>query len=395
MKHISLIIHLLLCTSYALQAMEEYPQVVVKLDVTVHVPNTHHRDQNHFYNQSLATHFCIKGIAFNNLSMLQHGIEMGANINYANPRTDNLTFIQIACKEQNNDMVKALLKAPHININSYQNGTMPAFHIAGMYRHGKITDLLIAHDSQTINIRNTHGNSLLHRACHIGSTELTNYLLYKGARATIKNNAQKTPLAVAYLESIDFKTFYRQADKKLLLKKDKDGNTQLHLAVLIKDVDAKKFDKYIAFLLTQKLSLWSRNKKNELPIDLAFRKHAEVYKQYSNREQHYSLFNDLIQREKIAHSFLRFTSSKTECVLFKALLEQISSENLQLPKDVTTVIMRMYYALNVETIVARKCKYNTEYYDSFISNKEDFIENKNAIKRQLLANPEPKSLWSA
>ena len=58
------------------------------------------------------------------------------------------------------------------------------------------------------------------------------------------------------------------------------------------------------------------------------------------------------------------------------------------PEELLVHIMYDYYALNIETIVAKKYKHNKKYYD-------DFIENKNQIKQQLLAKPELHFLWSA
>jgi len=50
--------------------------------------------------------------------------------------------------------------------------------------------------------------------------------------------------------------------------------------------------------------------------------------------------------------------------------------------------MRNYYKLNIETIVAKKYKNDQKYYD-------DFIEVKDAIKKQLRDKPKnPHLLWS-
>ena len=87
------------------------------------------------------------------------------------------------------------------------------------------------------------------------------------------------------------------------------------------------------------------------------------------------------------HAFLRFTSPDTQCALFKHLLQQHCADGIQLPKEVQSFIARLYYTLNIETIIAKKYNGKLDYYD-------DFIENKIEIKKQLLAKPEPTLLWS-
>jgi len=59
-----------------------------------------------------------------------------------------------------------------------------------------------------------------------------------------------------------------------------------------------------------------------------------------------------------------------------------------LPQEIKQLIMRNYYKLNIETIVAKKYKNDQKYYD-------DFIEVKDAIKKQLRDKPKnPHLLWS-
>lgn len=405
---------------------------------------------------------------------------MGADINYSNPKTENLTFIQIACRDKNDDMVAELLKAPHININAYEKDTFPALHYAVVRKSKKIINLLLAHDPQTINICDSEGNSclhllceqennnskkimlfllskdfinpniynnakrtplhiatikgftnyiqilidhktdtlmrdyhgqtpchsacysgkiknvklltdikkinsqdyaqdtLLHHACLGGHTKIIKFLLKQGACPTIKNRYQLTPLANAYLDSQTFN--YSPSLKKLLLKKDKYGNTQLHLATLI--INFTLFDSYLSFLVTNGLSVWERNKKKQLPVDCACKEYARLYKEYMTTKRSY-LLNGLEEQERTMHAFLRLTSSKAECALFTEVINNI------LPNDLLPLIACYYYGLNIETIVANKYKHNdNDYYINY-------IENKNEIRKQLLEKPEPKLLWSA
>ena len=137
---------------------------------------------------SLATEFCVTGINFNELPLIRRGIKMGADINYSNPKTENLTFIQIACRDKNDDMVAELLKAPHININAYEKDTFPALHYAVVRKSKKIINLLLAHDPQTINICDSEGNSCLHLLCEQENNNSKKIMLFLLSKDFINPN---------------------------------------------------------------------------------------------------------------------------------------------------------------------------------------------------------------
>ena len=99
------------------------------------------------------------------------------------------------------------------------------------------------------------------------------------------------------------------------------------------------------------------------------------------------MYKDVTNQERVMHTFLCFTSPNTQCALFTHLLQQYSADDMPLLKELITSIARMYYELNIETIIARKYKHNKEYYN-------DYIENKIEIKQQLIAKPEFHLLWS-
>jgi len=306
-----------------------------------------------------------------------------------------LSFIQRACKDKSADIVAELLKAPGIAINGYQANTLPPLLLAALREDkekDKIVNLIMNHTKD--------GDSPLHLACIQGNVEIIKKLLNKEARTTTKNNLKQTPLAAGYLQNPHFEDLY-SAELNKLLSHDKKGNTQLHWAALLDEGKNDQLDNYIAFLLKNGLSLWKRNKRKELAVDVAYQKCNLLYNRYM-RKNHYlhskktskllymmTLNGKLAQKEMVLHSFLRFTSIQTQCALFKCILQPDEKEPYYIPRELQIYIAHMYYALNIETIIAKKYKHQpAAYYYGWVAYKDE-------IKKKLLKNPEPHLLWSA
>jgi ankyrin repeat protein len=374
MKHILLIASLFLSTAHTSHAMEEIiPDLIITDPETVNI-----RDEN----DNTYLHFLC---ATKNMKETLQLFLSQDNVNPNICNNKNETPLHVAASCGFTHYIQLLLshKADTRAQNNY--GQTPFFDAC---YSGKIKNvrLLLPINTQEINNKDYNGDTPLHIACANGHTAIAKFLLKNGACPIIKNDLQRTPLAEAAFEINDFNTFYSPSLKKLLLKKDKHGNTQLHLAALLTNENTPKLthecklDDYLLFLVANGLSAWSRNKKNKRPVDCACKEYTALLKKYMAKKKEY-LYYALLDQEEIMHAFLRVTSPRTECTLFTTILEHY------LPKDVHKGIAYYYYALNIETIIAKKYKYSHDYY-------YDFIENKNEIKRQLCNNPEsPELLW--
>jgi hypothetical protein len=365
----------------------------------------------------LETQRLMKGVDWNDIALIQRGIATGGNVNYTysnkNPYrriydTKKKIFIpdysdpesyhnliQIACRDKTYETVKALLTAPNIDIYAHEEGTKPAFELAVTRGDDSIIGLLMEHNPQTINIRDKNDNTLLHHVCRDRDVEKTQFLLKKSARTTIKNNDGFTPLAIAYfIKPSTFDLFYSKKLKKLVLNRDKNHNTQLHLAALlnINNVNYDEFKRYIDFLLSQGLSLWSRNKNNELPVDLASKKYTASCKEcieQSPLDQTMGYNSKIVNQELILHYFLQLSSSQKQCAPFMHLLQECLKDGFgNVPKELQNYIAKMYYIVNIETVVANKYKVSINYCHEELKLKEQ-------IKYELLIKPEPELLWSA
>lgn len=329
----------------------------------------------------------LRGVEWDQQNLIEHGIQMGGNITYGDPNC-----IQIACNKKNYPIIKLLLSVANSNSKAVGKTTMDAFQIAIAQNDETLLNLLTNHlekNHQSINLaRDDIGNTPLHIACLTNNAQIIQFLLNKGNRTTTRNNNKKTPIAVAFFENQNFDTFYATDHKSLLLKKNKDGNTQLHLSTFIIGVDNQQFDQYITFLLAHGCSLSIRNKKHKLALDLARQEYVKFYKQYIHSQEHSDdLYNSLIQKEMVLHSFLRFHSSQTQYALFIHLFNKYIQDGLQcIPKELQQYIAILYYALNIEIIIANKYKYCTQYY-------RRYPQEKNRIKKKLFKNPEPSLLF--
>jgi hypothetical protein len=123
----------------------------------------------------------------------------------------------------------------------------------------------------------------------------------------------------------------------------------------------------------------ARNNNGKRPVDLACDEYNSFYNLYiTNKISSIKAIVD--NQEAIMHAFLRFTPL-ISCADFQTILK-----SFPLPQELKNYIGQIYYALNIDTIIAKKYKYNEIYYDTF-------IKHKNEKRKKLLAHPEPNLLW--
>ncbi len=406
MKHITLVISLFLCiphTSYAMEITQK---------------NT---------NPSDATLLCLQGIAKNNPNQVKIALLAGADVNHI--ISDGKSLFYLACeKNSNEEIYKLLITHENIDINSRNSysatplyvacelgltttvasmlskapqtanicsrgGSIP-LHVAAYHGKKDCVTLFLSHDIRTSNHQDYGGFTALHQACNVRQLDTIKLLIEKDADPTIKNNYQVTPLtrlfSVCYDDLNLFYSFLADnpsVAKKIIHKKDKQKNNQFHLCATIQGILEPKFDSYLLFLASHNLDINARNNEGKRAVDLAYEKYTKLYNFYTIEKLH-NMYKDVTNQEQVMHAFLRFISPHTPCALFKTMLEQQSANGHTLPEELLVHIIRNYYELNIETIVAKKYKHNKKYYD-------DYIENKNQIKQQLLAKPELHLLWSA
>src|SRR5579863_713687 len=398
MKHIFLIT-LFLLTTHSSQSM-----------------NSQEKNNN---KPSLATQLCLAGIENNNVEQVKEALLAGADVNYTND--NGKSFFYLATHKNNNDarIIKELITHENIDLNNIQgkykytplhlacqlglSGTVASMikrnpqatnartrwgvtplHMASIFHREDCINVLLNHNISNINWQGyEHGDTALHEACGKKFYNCIKLLLEKNADTTIKNNNQLTPLAKFFSSNDDqfndFITNEPLATNQLIHSTDSEYNNQLHLWTKLDTINYDNFEKYLLFLMKYGVDINARNNNGKRPVDLACDEYNTRYNSY---------ITDKLPKEKeildnqeaVMHAFLRFTPL-ISCADFQTILK-----SFPLPQELKNYIGQIYYALNIDTIIAKKYKYDKNYYD-------DFIENKNKIRRNLLAHPEPNLLW--
>jgi ankyrin repeat protein len=316
-----------------------------------------------------------------------------------------------------------LTKKPQLAIVRNREGNTP-LHIASGYGHKDCIGSLLLHNKRTINRQNYSGETALHIACANKNFDVIKELIINGANTTIKNDWQQTPLLILFCSIVGsdddydsdgsddkwdlFNSFIDSNSivaNKLIHAIDKHKNCQFHLCATVQGITYYRFNRYLHFLISHGLNICARNNDGKRALDIACKKYNELYNFYIKNKM-LDIWKILINQERKMHTFLRLTSPNKQCVLFIHLLQQFSADGIPLPKDLLAYIALIYYALNIETIIAKK--YNDdnqelEHCEDYMMDRIrrsdnsgyycNFIENKNRIKHKLLIKPKLKLLW--
>ena len=406
MKYISLITILFICITHTGHGMEKTPEEITRLsELCIHAVNDRNAielkkaldagaDVNYKDSDGKSL-FYLASQTSNNMNQLLNELIMHENIDLSSRDLHESTPLHWACKLGLTPTVQSMLIKNPQAANMYdKNGAIPLLTAAYFGKKDCVT-LLLSHNIKTINHQNYNGYTALHDACCQKHLSIVKLLIEEGANPTIKNYTQAmTPLMLLCLSyAFNWDAFYAFINDhpsiahELIHAKDAQNNSQLHLCTAIDAILTSKFDLYLQFLTSHGLDIHSRNNDGKTAMGLACDEYNTCYNQYIAKKK--SKLKEIVTtQEKIMHAFLRLTSPHTPCVLFKHILHQHSADGLELPEELIALIMCDYYALNIETIVAQKYRHDNTYYD-------DYIENKQKIRQQLLAKPKPKLLWSA
>ncbi len=312
---------------------------------------------------------------------------------------DGTTPLDIAMRLENTDCLKNILKynpAVASTINNKFNNETPLY-AAVKNLNIKQIELLLNADKKGINHQNNKGDTVLHHACSCTSytkemCDIIKLLIINGADTTIKNHNKATPLVELFsdisapeFKIVDFLLAEHPDIFEILIQtKDKNQNTQFHLCTQLQ-IFKDNFEQYVLLLKNNNLDIHTKNKDGRTAVNLAERRYENLYNLYTKKRSPYLKWSFATQ-EYIYHTFLRVTQPRISCASFKQIFDQQTTGWPEFPRELIQHIIRTYYTLNLETIVAKKYKNNKKYYD-------DYIENKQEIRQQLLAKPEPKLLW--
>ena len=386
------------------------------------------------YERSDAIQLCISGIKNNDIHSVKLGLKQKeVNVNYVDQYGQSLLYL--ACLHRNEAIIAQFLKQENIDVTicpidnritplhiACQNnlkqsaqlickknhdalymrnseGNTP-FHFASHNQHIECIKLLFSADNTIIDIQNNDGNTALHYLHDYEEPNLMKkqlkiikFLINKKSDPTIQNKLQATPLLYMFylfIKNNALNKFIKKnpaITKTLIQTKDAQNNNQLHLCAKIHIIWDKNFPQYLSFLMDHGLNIQSRNNSGKRPVDNACEEYNRLYNQHKMENSELTKTN-VINQEQIMHTFLLFAAQRTRYVLFKEIMNLESLKDQQLPKELVTYILQIYYVLNIETVIAKR-------YQHFYPCYDDFIGDKNTTIQLLLDNPNPRLLMGS
>jgi hypothetical protein len=325
---------------------------------------------------SPATKAAIAAINDNQLLCLKQALADGANIRYLDPYGNTLLLLALDQRRLSilDYLIDYLITHPRSDngtiINQQKfNGESILSH-ACFYGDKTLLEKLLLIPNVNVNIRDKYGNTLLHTATAREHIKIIALLLKQKALPTIQNDLG---LTVAMYENFHISCANKSEQpliKELVLSKDRNGNTQLHLlaTVYADDITCEKvIHLFKAFVKIHGLNMWAKNKNNKLAVEVAYETYKKSLERYAKEKRH---VDKLAQQEKIMHTFLIFYSSHIKN-------KPVSISSPCAPE------------LNIESTIADKYKDNENnfYYYSFFECKEK-------LKQDLRNNPHNvPTLW--
>lgn len=326
---------------------------------------------------SFATQGAIKAINIDSVDFLKLAFHGGADINYRDP-TSGSHLLLLASKSNKPNTALYLAEQPYFHTDTVINeqnccGETTLF-AACFHKNKELVEKLLAIPSINPDLKQESQRvTALHQVVETKENDLITLLVEHGADPTIQNYHLATPAfyaAVLNNENLSPKTI-----STIMSKTDAHKNTQLHLlamaemgkmAEVAKESTEKLFLNILEALIKLGANIWSKNERNQLPIEVAYEKYLKLCKQYKKRPVFY-IQDALDSQEKVLHIFLRFYAEKAQgnCITISSGCDPL--------------------ALNIETELAHQ---NDACYYNFA------LEFKDKLKQELRGNPgQIKEVW--
>jgi len=253
----------------------------------------------------------------------------------------------------NPNTITQLISKPDIDVNKKITTKFAPLHFAIKHQNiGAAKQLLKKKDINT-DIQGPTGLTPLHIVCQKGNNTLIGILIDKNADLLILNNMQSTPLACAFIAGkID--TIDKHYVKLMIHAQDATNNTQLHKCATIKCIQQLK--KYLTFLLSNGVNIWSKNNNGFTAFDLAYKKYRFLCHHYIanvnsgvhvifDTEQTLRQLND---QAEVALHFWAVTNAKMEYILLKEVFTTYKN-NFQC-QDIIPTIMLFYSSIDKKIV---------------------------------------------
>ena len=169
-----------------------------------------------------------------------------------------------AVKDGNYDSAESLLKLG-ARISTLDESNYSALHTAVKYNYIELAKLLLDYGAD-VNLQSIFNGTPLHIAVDNKNYDIAKLLLDYNASVSIPDRLGYTSLhsAVRIMRPDFIKLLLQYANENIIDIQNKYGNTPLHLAALLDDMNS------IETLLLYKPNIKIHNNDNETPIDIAY-----------------------------------------------------------------------------------------------------------------------------
>lgn len=313
---------------------------------------------------STPTKLALDAVKIDSPLFLKTALSMGADISHINEYGSNLLLLATKTKKKET--------ALHLSTHEYfqnsaiinQQNTMGETTLMCACYHGykEVVQNILKIKNTNLDLQGTYSHSALCYAREGKQYDIVTLLIEHGANPTLRNNHGAT---IAFFEIISTSSdFSPSTVEKIMLAKDYQGNTQLHIlttSLIGKMAKCAKlsintlFQQLLERFIRHKMSIWSTNNYGMLPLETAYEKYHELWQQYKTNKL----------------SYLKKLLNNQEEMLHLLLLHYV--KNIQKKP----IIISSAYAgqLNVETVMAEKYSNNRPYYTDYNIDFKDKLKN--------------------
>ncbi|MDC7235830.1 MAG: ankyrin repeat domain-containing protein [Spirochaetales bacterium] len=207
-----------------------------------------------------ALHSAVRGGYKNIVTML---LNAGADVN-ATDYNSNVPLHMAMTHDNDTEILRILLSAG-ADVNAKNSFGNTALHLSVTLNKERTAAEYILDYGAQLESRNKNGNTPLMEAVDRGNSEVAILLLQRGADIFARNNLSETPISMSLTRGVPTLSWFM--DSSNINAQDNEGNTSLHMAVLM-GVNADVY----RFLLENGAGIDTRNYSGDTPMHLAVRK---------------------------------------------------------------------------------------------------------------------------
>lgn len=206
-----------------------------------------------------ALHSAVRGGYRSIVTLL---LNAGADVN-ATDYNSNVPLHMAMTLDRDIEILQLLLSAG-ADVNAKNSFGNTALHLSVTLNRERTAAEYLLNYGAVLESRNKNGNTALMEAVDRGNSEIAILLLQKGADIFARNNKSETPISMSLVRGVTTLSWFM--DSSNINAQDNEGNTSLHMAVLM-EVNADVY----RYLLENGAGIDNRNFAGDTPLHIAVR----------------------------------------------------------------------------------------------------------------------------